>query len=229
MKNWMVWGSIVLLTANLFACKEDEVETDTVIESNFQQDLNGWLGDYALYQDANKDSVRFVSGRNRLVSPLDTTNYGFKVEGRNDEDSLFLYAKKKVSGLNSSRTYLVYYSVDLSSSYPDTANSPGRMGSLKVGASVDEPKVVQNTETKYNGIAIKKGLWSVDGKEMVILGNLSNTATTPGYKLIGYNNNAKPLEIKPNAQGEIWLCVGADTHYKGVTTVFFDRIKVTIR
>lgn len=229
MKKWMVWGSLVLLTANFFACKEDDVETDTVIESNFEQDVNGWSGGYALFKDSNKDSVKFVSGRNKLVSPLDTTKYGFKVEGRNDEDSLFLYAKKKVSGLNSSRTYLVYYSVDLASSYPDTANSAGRMGNLKVGASADEPKAVRDTVTSYSRLAIKKGLWNVDGKEMVLLGNLSNTATTSGYKLIGYNNNAKPLEVKPNAQGEIWLSVGADTRFKGTTTVFFDRIKVTIR
>lgn len=227
MKNWIVIGSLIVLASNFIACKDDDVETDTVIESDFQQDVNGWVGGYALYKDANKDSVKFVNGRDKLVSPLDTTHYGFKVAGRNDEDSLFLYAKKKVSGLNSSKTYLVYFSIDLASSSPDIANSAGRLGNLKVGASVDEPKALASAG--YNDITIKKGLWNVDGKEMVILGNLSNTATTAGYKLIGYNNNAKPVTIKPNAQGEIWLCVGADTRFKGTTTVFFDRIKVTIR
>lgn len=229
MKNWIVIGSLIFLAVNFIACKEDDVETDTVIESDFQKDVNGWSAGYALYKDANKDSVKFVSGRNKLESPLDTTHYGFKVQGRNDEDSLFLYAKKKVSGLNSSKTYLLYFSVDLASSYPDTANGAGRLGNLKVGASANEPKEVRDTVTKYNRATIGKGLWNVDGNEMGILGNLSNTATTSGYKLIGYNNNAKPVAIKPNAQGEIWLCVGADTRFKGTTTVFFDRIKVTIR
>jgi hypothetical protein len=229
MKNWMVWGSLVLSTASLSACNNDDVETDTVVESDFQENENGWTGHYALYEDAHQDSISFLSGRRRLVSPLDTTRYGFKVEGKNVEDSLFLYVKKKLSGLNPSKTYFVYYSVDLSSGYPDTINSAGRLGSLKVGASANEPLIVKSGGASYNGVAINKGLWNVDGKEMVVLGNLSNTATTPGYKLIGYNNNTKPVAVTPNTQGEIWLCVGADTRFKGITSVLFDRIKVTVR
>lgn len=227
-KKWMV-GVGYALTVSLTACNDkDNFDADTIVESAFEQTTEDWTGEVALYKKGNV-SLSFIAERDTLPSPLDKTKYGFKLEATNTEDSLFLFVKKKVSGLNPNRTYVVYYTVDLVTTYPDTLNSAGKLGTLKAGASAAEPKVILNETTQYYGVSIRKGSPLVEGSEMTILGNLSNTATTGGFKMISLNNSIKPVAVTPNAQGELWLCVGADTRFYGETSIYLDRIKATIR
>jgi hypothetical protein len=63
---------------------------------------------------------------------------------------------------------------------------------------------------------------------MLYLGNVGNRIDSVAYRSIVRDNANLAVEVKPNAAGEIWLCVGTETTYKGRIQLFFDRIYAAV-
>jgi hypothetical protein len=75
---------------------------------------------------------------------------------------------------------------------------------------------------------LDKGQQSQSGADAIVLGDVSNGREDSEYALVKRTNSDKPFTVKANAQGEIWLFVGTDSGYEGLTVLYYDRIKVTI-
>jgi hypothetical protein len=229
MKKYLMWAELVLLLG-LYACNSDkrnDVDPIRTMNSEFEKGTEGWIGDYALYNQSDTSKIAFVMEQDSLPSTIDSLKYSLRMEGTNSGDSIFLFIKKKVPGLNPEKTYKVSFDITIGTNYPDLPNATGKKISLKAGASPNEPvKVLTN---KYYNVSIKKGLWNVDGAEMAILGDVVNTSGRPVYQLVNRNSSSKNITVKPNAEGTIWLCIGEDTRFKdGKIVLYYDRINVTI-
>ena len=37
-----------------------------------------------------------------------------------------------------------------------------------------------------------------------------------------------PIEVKSNDSGELWLIIGTDSGFESTTTIYYNRIKVTV-
>jgi len=143
---------------------------------------------------------------------------------------MFMYLRKKVSGLVPNRNYVVSYDINLGTSYGNSGigagGSQGTSGYLKAGASPIEP--VPTLVNGFYTVNIDKGIQSESGKEMVVLGNVANGLDTDKYALVSRSNRDNPVPVKANANGEIWLCVGTDSGSEGLTVLYYDKIKATI-
>jgi len=240
-KKWILWGSLAAVLALTSCNKENEkLNAITIVESQFETTVENWSGDFAQYSDAiftgtKKDSLtraylQIGLDRARLPVALDSTKYGLRSQSNNRRDSLFTFFKKKVTGFIPGRDYNVVFNVDLGTSYfeksVDSLGSPAAAVYLKAGASSKEPvKTLVNGYYRFN---LDKGKLSQDGTEMVVLGNVSNGTDSQRYTKVSRSNGNNPVKVRPNANGEIWLCVGVESGYKGISILYLDKIKTTV-
>ena len=74
---------------------------------------------------------------------------------------------------------------------------------------------------------IDKGNQSVGGKDMIPIGNVGVSDTTTRYTLIR-RANSTPLVKSTNSLGELWLIVGTDSGFEGLTDIYYGSIKVLL-
>ncbi|WP_149242760.1 hypothetical protein [Dyadobacter sp. 32] len=233
MKNYRMWGMLAMAVA-MAGCDMTSNENPNPVqvgEFTFEETDGGWTGGLAEYsKEIDSSSIEFSFRRSALPSAIDTTRHGLRIQSHNRSDDMFMFLKRKVSGLQSEQTYKVYFEIDLGTSYPESSvgigGSPGSSVYLKAGASGTEPaRVLDGSFYKFN---LDKGNQSEGGKELTVLGNVANGLTEFKYKLIQRDNLTKPVEAKTDAEGNLWLCVGTDSGFEGLTVLYYDRIRVTL-
>ena len=226
MKNWILFGCLIM-TVYLAACKKAADPLPILFfDSTFQEGTDDWTGDFAFYKSGQEDAVRFLIKQDKIPKRTDSTALGLRVEGVNTGDSLFWFIKRKITGLNPALTYKVAYRINLTTSYTDTVGGAGQITYIKAGASTEEPKKV--LASNFYNVSIKKGSLGKSGTEMLYLGDAGNNLDSAAYRAIVRDNANLAVEVKPNAAGEIWLCVGTETTYKGRIQLFFDRIYAAV-
>jgi len=232
MKKWMILGGLAL-AVSMSACDDNEeiIRSGIVIDSDFEQNNNNWTADLAEYSTATDTSIiEFRSGRTSLPEPLDKKRTAFMLQSHNRSDDMFMFLKRKVNGLKANQTYTVVFNVELGTKYPaggiGAGGSPGSSVYLKAGASTIEP--AKKLEDGFYHFNLDKGAQSQEGKDLFVLGNISNGLDKEDYKIVQRDNAAKPVEVKADANGEIWLCVGTDSGYEGLTRLYYDKIRTTI-
>ncbi|GAB3694215.1 hypothetical protein GCM10027592_14900 [Spirosoma flavus] len=224
-----------ILTVSLFsfsACKQDDVPTQAGLpyQSSFQRDADGWTADITDYGTAQENIMEFKSARTGLPSPLDSTRKSLMIESMNRSDDAFMFLKKKVTGLQPNTDYKLIFNVELASKYPENSigigGSPGSSVWLKAGASPVEP--VKELKDGFYALNLDKGAQNNDGKDAIRLGNIASSDDTENYTLIKRSNADKPFIARSNEKGELWLLVGTDSGFEGLTTLYYSSINVTL-
>ena len=228
----MILGGLVL-AFGMFSCDDQDgmIRSGAVITSDFERDSEDWTGALAEYGKATDTStIEFRFSRAALPAPLDTKKNGLMLQSHNRSDDMFMFLKKKVTGLKANQTYNVVFEIDLGTNARingiGAGGSPGSSVYLKAGASPNEP--VAKLENDFYTFNLDKGAQSEGGKELFVLGNIENGIEQDEYKIIKRDNVTKPVEVKANTNGEIWLCIGTDSGYEGLTVLYYDKIKTTI-
>lgn len=226
-----------LLTAaiaslGLSACQDTIVEPITgvtAVATNFNEGTDGWVADYTDYTEDVAGTVRFQSGLRPLPTPLNTDRKAFFLSSNNPSDDVFMFLKRRITGLRVNTEYKLTAKLQVASKYPNNVpgigGAPGQALYLKVGASLTEPKSVL-TDDGYR-LNVDKGNQVQTGKATVLLGDASNDSDSIAYKLVDRTNDKQPLSIKTDATGELWLFFGTDSGYEGQTDLYYTRVAVT--
>ncbi|MFD2833375.1 hypothetical protein [Gramella sp. AN32] len=197
---------------------------------NFDVDAEGWTGGFADYPIGEEDFYELEFAYSSLPSPLDETDGAIILSGNNHSDDLFMFIKKKVTGLNPNTIYNIKFEIEFASNVPQgfsgIGGSPGESVYIKAGAAGVEPVVSAGNENLYH-LNIDKGNQSQGGSNMIVVGNFSNDSDDEVYrlKIVG---NSESFLAKTNANGELWLITGTDSGFEGTTTIYFNSIKVLL-
>lgn len=203
---------------------------------DFNTSQHDWVPGFADFPAGPEDSTFYELQFAYTAEPESQKN-SLMMSGNNHSDDLFMYVKRKLTNLDPNTPYTLTYEVDLASNAEEgsvgAGGSPGQSVFLKAGASKEEPKSV--IEGDYFVMNIDKGNQSRSGSDMLVIGDISIPAGSSGYELISRtnapgNNNTynMPLVAYSNADGEMWLIVGTDSGYEGVTTVYYTSINVVL-
>ncbi|MBD2752313.1 hypothetical protein [Spirosoma validum] len=234
MKSTLFFATI--LTSSLFlfsACQQENVPVlpGLPYQSNFQYDSNGWSANIVDYGTAQDTSMRFKAAWTSLPTPLDGSRKSLMLESMNRSDDAFMFLKKKVTGLQPNTDYSLLFEIELASQYATNSvgigGSPGGSVYLKAGATSIEP--VKELKDNYYSLNVDKGAQATDGKDAITLGNVGIGDDVTGYKLITRSNANKPFTARSNNNGELWLLVGTDSGFEGLTTLYYSSIKVTTK
>ena len=227
---------LLFLMIILASCKKDKATNPVAFKeftSNFQTNAEGWTGDFADYpNDPNVKSLYELQfSYSTLPSPLNATDGALKQSGNNRSDDLFMFVKRKFTGLAPNTSYKIDMEVEIATNAASggvgAGGPPGEAVYIKAGATTNEPLKVLDKANFYI-MNIDKGLQSKGGSDMKVIGDFANGTPLFTYKL-KVLKTTDPISVKSNSDGEFWIIVGTDSGYESVTTIYYNSIKVNAR
>lgn len=196
----------------------------------------GWTAGYTDYFAGMEPTIQFSATIAPLGSPL--LGRGIRLSSNNASDDVWMYISRQLTtsnGISPNKLYDVAITVWVASNAQTgcagIGGAPGESVYLKAGAVNMPPLKLQNSEQFYY-FSIDKGAQSNIGSEAFGLGNLANGDSCD-------NNEPKPYRllqrvgstttsVRATVDGKLWLYVGTDSGYEGITTMFIDRVLVTL-
>jgi hypothetical protein len=211
-------------------CNLSNDDDISVAITQFDADTHGWIGGFSNYPEGQESLYSLHVERTTLPQPLDTTQYAFQIRGDNRNDELFMFIKRRVRGLTPRKTYWVDFKVELATNIPEISNNQEETADstvyLKAGATSVEPEPLI-TENGFYQMNIDKGDRSVDGEDMMVIGYANHSGIETVYRLIE-RTSSDPFEAVADENGILWLIIGTDTGFEGMTDLFYNKIEVII-
>lgn len=217
----------------LFSCRDPEVDPPerTVHEWIFDEDAQGWEGDFADYPVGVEEFYELEYSHTRLPAPLDTTRGALMLSGSNRSDDLFMYIKRRITNLLPETVYHITFHVEFASNVADgmagIGGSPGESVYVKAGAAAGEPdRIIDDMD--YYRMNIDIGNQSQDGSDMVVIGDFSNNTDQEVYTIKAVANDNQAFSVLSSDTGELWIIVGTDSGFEGTTTIYYSNIRVEL-
>ena len=236
----------LLLTAVLFtgcAGQADDPDPTTVsLNYDFSNGAHGWESGFAEYTPDMADGMQLESGIRDLPAELETDGTGYYIQGMNASDDLFMFLKKRLNaadGIVAGQEYRVKFTIVFASNAPSNAfgigGPPGEAVYLKAGASADEPDVyLDTTDGHYRMTVDKDGGNSGSGPAASVTGNIANGLnaedidfSNPPYVSLERQHEHE-YTVTAGDTGELWLLVGTDSGFEGLTGIYYQSISVTL-
>jgi hypothetical protein len=231
-----ILGLLIFIVAACSSADEPGGFRITSYTFDFNTSNYDWIPGFAEFPSGPDDSTFYELKFAHTKLPVGNKR-ALMLSGNNHSDDLFMYVKKKITNLDPNTPYTLTFEVELESEAQQASvgagGSPGRSVYLKAGASKNEPKSVIDDE--YYIMNIDKGDQSHSGTEMIVIGDISIPSDSSGYVAItrtnapGNNNGySVPIIATTSSDGEMWLIVGTDSGYEGITTVYYTNINVVL-
>lgn len=228
-------GLVAMVVLGLAGCTMSGDEGGILVFSHtfdFSREQGDWIVDFCDFPSSPVDTVGYGlhSAYTNRPDHLGANQKSIMISGTNHSDDLFMFMKRKVTGLAPNTDYAIVFDVELASNAPKGAygvgGAPGESVYLKAGAIGMEPKPV--IDNNWYVLNIDKGNQSTPGESTVILGNIAVGTDTKEYALIKRTNSGSqfPFIARANSKGELWLIVGTDSGFEGLTTVYYTRVNV---
>jgi len=228
---------ILPLLGLLSACGGDDMDkpdlNTKMLSINFDDGAAGWQAGFADYPAGEETFYELASGLVALPASLGTNRKGFKLNGNNHSDDLFMFAAKKVDGLEPNARYDLRFKMTFGTNAQNNCvgigGSPGNSVWLKVGATKNQPKAVDNG-TGFLLLNWDKGNQAVGGSDAIIAGNFANSrdcgAADTSYMKKTLSTEQSAYSAIADEQGNIWLLLGTDSGFEGITTIYFMELEV---
>ena len=204
---------------------------DDEFSFDFDSDAEGWMVGFAdLPIDYNEEIFELAHDHRPLPDGLEGN--GIYVQGHNRSDDLFMFLKRRVDELKPNTVYEVSVSIDLatnvSAGLVGIGGSPGESVFVKAGASTVEPLVVEG-RNRHLRMNIDKGNQARGGESMVVLGNVAHSEVeNREYRIKTLDNTDLALSVTTDSAGGVWLIVGTDSGFEGLTRLYYARISYSL-
>ena len=231
------YGVPVLLLAALTACYDSITSSvdEVVLDTDFSRGADGWVVDFADYPAGDERNFDFDSGVRSLPAPLDASRRGMFVSGSNRSDDLFMFLKRPVDGLTPGADYRIRFDVEIASNEGSgcvgIGGAPGEAVVVKAGASAREPARIRDSSGWYR-LSVDKGNQSASGSDAVVLGHIANGSdqcSGGDYRLKRLADPSPTVSATADSSGRLWLLVGTDSGYEGITSLYYTRIRASLQ
>jgi len=166
-----------------------------------------------------------------VTSPIEGDNNVIEIIGSNHSDDMYMGFYTKIDNLEPNKEYIFKVQFDLGTNAAKdmfgVGGSPGSSVYVKAGLTAIQPNVAMVNDF-YLLENVDKGYQSQSGQDMRVIGNLEKTSDdyTDSYE---YKSFASYFISTTNDVGEIFLNIGTDSGYEGLTKVYYDNIALIIR
>jgi hypothetical protein len=234
-----MWGRAVLVVAiagGTAACGSDSTGPDVAqrtFEFDFATGADGWLAGFADYVVGRDEDMGLEARHASLPDEVDRTGGGLFIGGTNISDDLFMFWKRRVTGLQPNTRYRVSFEVEFATDAPSgcvgIGGAPGESVHVKAGVSTQEPsrEVEQVGGTDTWRMTIDKGNQATGGPDAGVIGHVGNTntdCTNPLWELKTVSGN-DVVEVRTDASGAAWLIVGTDSGFEGRTELYYTYVR----
>ncbi len=154
---------------------------------------------------------------------------GLFISGSNRSDDLWMFWKKKITGLVPNTGYRIALDLEMASSVPaglvGIGGAPGESVFVKLGASSVEPQVVLDSNG-WRRMNLDKGNQSHGGVDTFVAGHIAKefSDTSNQYARISQDNREGKVSAISSADGSLWVFFGTDSGFEGATSLYYTRL-----
>lgn len=220
-----------LLTLVFASCDKADDDSKREFNFTFENGTEGWRSYFSDYHVDGEDFYELDFQHTNLPLPLDTTVKALMITGHNHSDDLISMIYRKFDGLEPAKTYAVTFNIDLASNTASNSFGIGGSPDIAIGAgglpfapssSIDDeglyrPNFTSALQSKLSNDTLK------------MLGTIGVGEDVHIFTMINRNNNNSPINITTNDKGEMWLLIGTDSGYEGITTLYYTSIKISLK
>ena len=150
---------------------------------------------------------------------------GLFISGVNLSADLWMFWKKKLTGLQPNTEYQVAMDVEMASnvapSLVGVGGAPGESVYVKAGVSQAEPLVAPDSQG-WLRLTVNKGNQSTSGSAAAVLGNIAKENTNANqYAILHRNNRSIQQSATTSADGSLWIFFGTDSGFEGTTSLYY--------
>ncbi len=194
---------------------------------DFSKGTHGFVSGFAdLPQKHDPALYALRSGHGKTPAELGSGSALF-ISGTNRSDDLWMYWRKKISGLAPGKVYEATFDLQLASSAAAGAvgigGAPGESVFIKAGASAKEP-LASVDKFAWLRMNVDKGNQSQAGGAASILGHAAKPSDgTSKFSVLNRDNRSSRLKVRPAADGSLWLFFGSDSGFEGTTLLYYSK------
>lgn len=221
----------LFLSLLLGACDKADDDSDREFNYTFEKGTEGWTSYFSDYHVEGEDFYELDFKYTSLPLPLDTSRKAIMITGHNHSDDLICMVYRKMEGLQPNRIYAVTFNVDLASNTP--SNSFGIGGSPDIAIGAGGLSFAPSSRIDEEGLYRPNFTSQLQSKEsndtLKVLGTIGVGEDVHVFTMINRNNLNNPVNIAANDKGEMWLMIGTDSGYEGITTLYYTSIKIKMK
>jgi len=211
---------------------------------DLNEDGRNWTGGFA---DLPADTRRHDTYELRFEPSAELPAYlapgrrAALIAGHNRSDDLFMFVRRRLTGLVPNARYRAEFEVEVASnapsSYSGIGGAPGVGVYVRAGITPVEPRADARIAPGYGDepyllMNIDKGNQSKDGADVVLLGDIGIPGDEEVYRFKTLTSASAPAPeqffFTTDAEGGAWLMLGTDSAFEGLTTLYYVRTKVTL-
>ena len=204
-------------------------------EFDFAASDHGFVAGFADYpsQDFEPALYDLVAGRRARPANLGGAPALF-IGGSNRSDDLFMFWKKRITGLPPNTAVRLTMEIEFASKYAEgligIGGAPGESVIVKAGAVPFEPQAVIDPQNdNWWRMNLDKGNQSVGGADMTVVGHVGKPDDgTENYMPLVRGQHGAALTAMTAADGSLWLIFGSDSGFEGRSELYYSRVTVWI-
>jgi hypothetical protein len=200
----------------------------------FSAGPQSWTAGFADYPAGQEAFYELSSGYQPLPAPLGPGASAWFLSGNNHSDDLFMFLKRRVTGLRADAAYTISFTVEIASDVPrgcgGVGGQPGESVHVKAGAAAAEPRT-QPDASGHLRLTVDQGNQANDGRDAVVLGTIDNSVVcgnAPRWELKPLQSRAGALTARTDRDGALWLFTGTDSGFEGRTSIYITRFVATL-
>ena len=202
------------------------------IDFDFSRQDHHWQAGFADFPAGNVDHYGMDSRAEKLPAPLDTSKLSLMIQAINRSDDVFMFLKKRIPGLPKSTEFSCQFRLAFATNARPGAvgvgGSPAHSVFVKVGAVPFEP-LASKANDDHIRMNLDKGNQANGGKDMIVIGDISNELpNSMDYRVVERKHTGKPLKVRTSPEGELWLIVGTDSGFEGLTRLYYTHIQIVL-
>lgn len=212
------------------------------ISFDFRNGALGWQAGFADYPPTtDKNGFYELLAEVRTLPPeLGVNGTGFYIQGNNHSDDLFMFMKRRLNsadGIVAGQTYQVSYTLVFASSAQSgcfgIGGSPGDAVGLKAGASPAEPIALFDASPMISWLRMNVGKGGQNQGDIAAstTGSIANgipCGSAPNSYVSIQRTHQHTSLVNANSRGELWLLIGTDSGFEGLTALYYQRIDVAL-
>jgi cyclophilin family peptidyl-prolyl cis-trans isomerase len=196
-----------------------------VREFDFSSGDQGFTSGFAdLPADYDPEFYNLVADHRNLPAEIGVGK-GLFISGINHSDDLWMFWKKKLTGLQPSTEYQVVLDVEMASNVAPglvgVGGAPGENVYVKAGASQAEPLVAPDSEGQLR-LTVDKANQAASGSAAAVLGNVAKeNDDSDQYEILHRNNRSIQQSATTSADGSLWIFFGTDSGFESTTSLYY--------
>jgi hypothetical protein len=234
--------TLLVFISFTLTCLAQGAPAQVSISFDFRNGALGWQAGFADYPPTtNKNGFYELLAEVRTLPPeLGVNGTGFYIQGNNHSDDLFMFMKRRLNsadGIVAGQTYQISFTLVFASGAQSgclgIGGSPGDSVGLKAGASPAEPIALFDASPVISWLRmnVAKGDQSQGDIAASTTGSIANgtpCGSTPNSYVSIQRTHQHTSLVNANSKGELWLLIGTDSGFEGLTALYYQRIDVTL-